>query len=92
MTISNGNSFNLFSYGLESVFCYFQFQWLISGFPDNPLKLHITSCRGSRTEKYVFYFQIKYQFIRLWGMRTTFIKDILRKKPKNKNRSKTIKK
>ena len=40
MTISNSNSFDLFSYGSESVFWYFQFQRLISDFSDNPLKLH----------------------------------------------------
>ena len=47
ITISNSNSFDLFSYGLESVFWYFQFQMLIviSYFSDNPLKLHKISCR-----------------------------------------------
>ena len=46
MTISNSNSFDLFSYGSESVFWYFQFQELISDFSDNPLKLNKISCRG----------------------------------------------
>ena len=46
MTISNRNSFDLFSYGSESVFWYFQFQRLISNFSDNPLKLSKISCRG----------------------------------------------
>merc|ERR1712030_275542 len=46
MTISNSNSFDLFSYGSVSVFWYFQFQGLISEFSDNPVKLHKISCRG----------------------------------------------
>ena len=45
-TISNSNSFDLFSYGSESVFWYFQYQWLISDFSDNPLKLNKISCQG----------------------------------------------
>merc|ERR1712198_533736 len=45
ITISIGNSFDLFSYGLESVFWYFQLQWLISDISANPLKLHKISCR-----------------------------------------------
>ena len=45
MTISNSNSFDLFSYGSESVIWYFQFQMLISDFSDNPLKLKNNSCR-----------------------------------------------
>ena len=48
MTISNSNSFDLFSYVSESVFWYFQFQWLISDFSDNPLKLNKISCRGTQ--------------------------------------------
>ena len=48
MTISNSNSFDLFSYGSESVFWYFQFQGLISDFSDNPLKLNKISCRGTQ--------------------------------------------
>ena len=46
MTISSSNSFDLFSYGSESVFWYFQFQGLISDFSDNPLNLHKFPCRG----------------------------------------------
>merc|ERR1712030_247477 len=46
ITISNNNSFDLFSYGLESVLWYFQFQMLISDFSDNPLKLQKISCQG----------------------------------------------
>merc|ERR1712030_209970 len=47
ITISYTNSFYLFSYGLESVFWYFQFQMLIgiSYFSDNPLKLQKISYR-----------------------------------------------
>merc|ERR1712030_116684 len=48
ITISNINSFDLCSYGLESVFWYFQFQSLLSDFSDNPLKLHKISCQGSQ--------------------------------------------
>merc|ERR1712212_1409736 len=43
--ISISNSFDLFSYGLESVFWYFQLQRLISDISANPLKLHKISCR-----------------------------------------------
>ena len=49
ITIFDSNSFDLFSYGLESVFWYFQFQGLISDFADNPLKLQKISCRGPQT-------------------------------------------
>merc|ERR1712079_348017 len=45
ITISISNSFDLFSYGLESVFWYFQLQRLISDVSANPLKLHNISCR-----------------------------------------------
>merc|ERR1712030_157625 len=45
ITISDGNSFDLFSYGLESVLWYFQLQRLISDISANPLKLHKISCQ-----------------------------------------------
>merc|ERR1712030_91230 len=48
MTIFNSNSFDLFSYGSESVFWYFQFQKLISDLSENPLKLNKISCRGTQ--------------------------------------------
>ena len=77
-------SFDLFSYGLESVFWYFQFQELILDFSDNPLQLHKIPCRGPQTEKYVFHFPENCKFVSFGVKRTTFLKDIQRKKPKNK--------
>ena len=83
MTISNSNSFDLFSYGSESVFWYFQFQGLISDFSDNPLKLHKIPAyylKFAQTEIYVFHFAKKARFVRFGVNGTTFLQDIQRKK------------
>ena len=87
MTISNSNSFDLFSYGSESVFWYFQFQGLISDFSDNPLKLHKIPAyylKFAQTEIYVFHFAKKARFVRFGVNGTTFLQDIQRKKSKKK--------
>ena len=70
MTISSSNSFDLFSYGSESVFWYFQFQGLISDFSDNPLNLHKFPCRGPQTtgQKAIFLENGRHiSLIEFWG-------------------------
>ena len=84
ITISICNSFDLFSYGLESVFWYFQFQWLISDFSDNPLKLHKISCRGPQIRDICLPFSKKKNFVRFGVNGASFLQDIQRKKSKKK--------
>ena len=87
MTISNSNYFDLFSYGSESVFCYFQCQWLISDFSDNPLKLNKISCKVlkfAQSETYYIPFSKKWKFVGFSVNGTSFLQDSQRKRSKKK--------
>merc|ERR1712030_277322 len=94
MTIYNSNSFDLFSYGSESVFWYFQFQRLIADFSDNPLKLKLPAevIKFAQSETYVFHFPKKWKFFRFGVNETSFLQDIQRKKNKKKSKKKVVKK
>ena len=87
ITISISNSFDLFSYGLESVFWYFQLQRLISDISANPLKRHKISCRDPQIcsiRDICLPFKKKWKLVRFGVNGTSFLKDIQRKKSKKK--------
>ena len=89
ITISNINYFDLFSYGLESVFWYFQLQRLISDISANPLKLHKISCRDPQIcsiRDICLPFSKKMEIVRFGVNWTSFLKDIHRKKINKKKK------
>merc|ERR1711973_850393 len=87
ITISISNSFDLFAYGLESLFWYCQLQRLKSDISANPLKLHKISCRDPQIcsiRDICLPFSKKWKLVRFGVNGTSFLKDNHRKKSTTK--------